>query len=94
MAEQLETLDGMNPFTLMCRIRYSPFQKGYTKVVCFLVGEDEWSVCITGDTTDVTATNNIGATALMIAKNFGAPQELIDCLKKAEATRSGPSPTA
>ena len=83
---------GWTPLMLAAQEGYR--QEGCTKVVCFLVGEDEWSVCITGDTADVTAINNNGETALMIAKKSGAPQELIDCLKKAEATRSGPSPTA
>lgn len=68
-------------------------QQGHTDVVCFLVGEDVMSICITGNAADVTITNNNGDTALTIAEKSRAPQELIDCLKKAEATQSGPSPT-
>ena len=68
-------------------------QQGHTEVVRFLVGEDIMSICISGDTADVTLINNNGDTALMIAEKSCASQELIDCLKKAGATRSAPSPT-
>ena len=68
-------------------------QKGHTDVVCFLVGEDAVIISITGNTADAMITNNNGETALMIAEKSCAPQELIDCLKKAGATQSGPSPT-
>ena len=57
------------------------------EIVRFLVGKHVLSPKITGDTADVTATNNKGETALMIAQSFEAPQESIDLLKAAGATR-------
>ncbi len=56
-------------------------QKGATDIVCFLVGRDPLSICISGKLADVTVKNDAGEMALMIARKFGAPQELIDCLE-------------
>ena len=57
-------------------------QQHATDIVRFLVGKDPLSISIFGRPADVTVKNDDGETALMIAeKKFGAPQELIDCLK-------------
>lgn len=58
-------------------------QGGHTDVVCLLVDDEGLIKTVTGKTTDATVQNNDGETALRIAERFGAPQELIDCLKKA-----------
>ena len=57
-------------------------QKRATDIVRFLVGKDPLSICISGKLADVTVKNDDGEMALMIARSqFGAPQELIDCLE-------------
>ena len=56
-------------------------QQHATDIVRFLVGKHPFSISISGRTADVTVKNDDGKTALMIAREFGAPPELIDYLE-------------